>query len=372
MKGFSWPITTLILLFSSLCIAADSPPAVDTDLAAATPASVQVYVAYADNRTAATFYPNPWYYTPNTYFAGTHGPAYDTGAIMIVNTGTVPVVLSRGASVSGLNNGKVYEIWDGLIPEAGRSIAPGSRLVLTQTTICTESNVATCSNFNTGASTIGSTATTNIPVISLTLNGVAQSFSDTGQILNTGGVDISSTLHRNASTQWRLVGTTGTLFPGGSGVMPVAVSTARNDNSRTGLASDETTLNTANVSASTFGKLFAYTVDGAITAQPLFVRDVQIPGRGLHNVVVVATANNVYAVDAETNAAGGSLLWGPVSMGPALMGTLSATSGVVSTPVIDLSTNTIYLVSKNIVAGVDAAVLHALDLTSGVENSAAR
>ena len=368
MKGFSCAVTALILLFSSMCIAADSPPAVDADLAAATPASVQVYVAYADNRTAATFYPNPWYYTPNTFFAGTHGPAYDTGAIMIVNIGTAPVVLSRGASVSGLNNGKVYQIWDGLIAETGRSIAPGSRLVLTQTTTCAVNNVATCSNFNTGASTIGSTATNNIPVIRLTLNGVPRSFSDTGQILNTGGVDISSTLHRNASTQWRLVGTTGTLFPGGSGVMPVAVSTARNDNSRTGLASDETTLNTTNVSASTFGKLLAYAVDGAITGQPLFVRDVQIPGRGLHNVVVVATANNsVYAFDAETNEASGGLLWGPVSMGPALMGTLSATFGVVSTPVIDLSTNTIYLVSKNIVAGVDAAVLHALDLTSGVE-----
>jgi hypothetical protein len=354
-------LTALMVLLSSVFIARVGAGA---ELAAAAPpVSVQVYVAYADNRTAAAFYPNPWYYTPNTYFAGTHGPAYDTGAIMIVNTGQTAVVLSQGASVSGFDNGKVYQLWDGIIAQAGKTIAPGGRFVLTQTTTCSGDNVAACSNFDTGASTTGTTPTNNIPVIHLTLNGVAQSFSDTGQILNTGGVDVSVTLHRNASTQWRLVGTTNTLFPGGSGVMPAAVSTVRNDNSRTGLASGETTLNTTNVSASTFGKLFAYTVDGTITAQPLFVRDVPIPTRGLHDLVVVATSNDsVYAFDAETNGAGGGLLWGPVSMGNP-----SPPFGVAGTPVIDTATNTIYLVSKNLAGAVDVALLHALDLTSGVE-----
>jgi len=341
----------------------DSPLSADDASAAATAASVQVYVAYADNRTAANLFPNPWHYVPNTYFAGSSGLVFDAGAILIVNTGTTPVVLSRGASVDGFNNDQVYQLWDGLIAESGRSIPPGGRVVLTQTSNCTTDNVAICSNFNTSASTTGSTPTKNIPVIHLTLNGVAQSFSDTGQILNTGGVNASATLHRNVSLQWRLVGTTGTLFPGGSGVLPTPVSTARNDNSRTGLASSETTLNTNDVSTATFGKLFAYTVDGAITGQPLFVRDVNIPGRGLHNVVVVATSNDsVYAFDAETNEAGGGLLWGPVSMG-----TPSSPYGVVSTPVIDLTTNTLYLTSKNISAGVDVALLHALDLTSGAE-----
>ena len=352
----------LILLLCSICAATLSRAgAQDEFAAAATAADVRVYVAYADNRTTATFFPNPWVNAPNTYFAGSHGPAYDAGAIMIVNTGTTPVVLSRGASVNGFENGKVYQVWDTLIAESGQTIAPGGRLVLTQTSNCTQSNVTTCSNFNTDASTSGSIPTKNIPIIHLTLNGVAQSFSDTGQILNTGGINVSTTLHRNASTQWRPVATTGTPFPGGSGVIPAPVATGRNDNARTGLASGETTLNTTNVSATTFGKLFAYPVDGSITAQPLFVGGVLIPGHGLHDVVVVATSNNsVYAFDAETNEAGGGLLWGPISMG-----TASPPFGVLSTPVIDLSTNTIYVVSKNISAGVDLAVLQALDLTSG-------
>ena len=350
-----------ILLLCSVCIAAQSAPAAQDEFASAA-AGVQVYVAYADNRTTATFFPNPWQNAPNTYFAGSHGPAYDAGAIMIVNTGTTPVVLSRGASVDGFANGKVYQVWDALIAAAGQTIPAGGRLVLTQTSNC-QSNVTTCSNFNTDASTSGSTPTTDIPVIHLTLNGVAQSFSDTAQILNTGGINVSTTLHRNASMQWRPLGTTGTLFPGGSGVIPAPVSTGRNDNSRTGLAPGETTLNTTNVGAATFGKLFAYPVDGAITAQPLFVGGVLIPGRGLHDLVVVATSNDsVYAFDAETNEAGTGPLWGPISMG-----TASPPYGVVSTPVIDLSTNTIYVVSKNLSAGVDLAVLHALDLTSGAE-----
>ena len=376
MKGNLFAARSVVLLLSIVCmsigarqssggvptpVGTESSPSAGVQLTAAAPsASVQVYVAYADNRTAATFFPNPWYYTPNLYFLGTHGPAFDTGAIMIVNDGTTAVVLSRGASVDGLNNGNVYKVWDGLIPAAGLTIAPGGRVALLQTSVCTVANVSTCSNFNTGASTTGTTPTNNIPVIHLTLNGVAQSFSDTGQILNTGGVDVPT---RNASMQWRLVGTTGTLFPGGSGVMPAPVSTARNDNSRTGLAPGETTLNTTNVTAATFGKLFAYTVDGTVTAQPLFVRDVPIPAGGLHNVVLVATSNNsVYAFDAETNATNGGLLWGPISMGSP-----SPHFGVVGTPVIDTTTNTIYLVSKNIVGGVDVALLHALDLPSGAE-----
>jgi hypothetical protein len=359
MKRIFLTTRCMILFLSSACIAAELPAPPDAELAAS--ASVQVYVAFADTRSAATFFPNPWYPSPKMYFAGIHESPYYTGAVMIVNTGATPVVLSKGASVDGFNDGKIYQIWDNFIA-GGQTIAPGANLVLTQTRLCAANNVATCSNFNTSASTSSSTPSNNVPVIHLTLNGVAQSFSDSGQVLNTGGVNYVP-LARNASLQWRLVGTTGTAFPGGSGVTPAPVSTVRNDNSRTGLTPGETTLDTTNVNASTFGKLFAYQVDGAITGQPLFVSGVPIPGRGIHNVVLVATSNNsVYAFDAETNGAGGGVLWGPVSMG-----TPSAPYGVVSTPVIDLSTNTIYLTSKNISAGIDVALLHALDLTSGAE-----
>jgi hypothetical protein len=137
MKGVLYTTRSLILLLSSVGVAmsaqqsgrgvptalepdTESPPSADAAFPAATSsASVQVYVAYADNRTAAAFFPRPWYYSPNLDFVATHGPAYDTGAIMIVNNGTTAAVLSRGASVDGFNNGKVYRVWDGLIPAPG-------------------------------------------------------------------------------------------------------------------------------------------------------------------------------------------------------------------------------------------------------------
>src|SRR5262249_50662003 len=96
------------------------------------------------------------------------------------------------------------------------------------------------------------------------------------------------------------------------------VLTHHNNNFRTGATLDETILNTSNVNSAQFGKIYTRHVDGDIYAQPLFVKGVDIPGRGRKNVVFVVTArNNVYAFDADNddpNPAAG-LLWGPFHLG---------------------------------------------------------
>ena len=80
----------------------------------------------------------------------------------------------------------------------------------------------------------------------------------------------------------------------------VSVWTHHNNNARSGANLSETQLNTANVNASQFGKLFAYSVDAAVYAQPLVIPNVSIPGKGMRDVVFVATMNNsVYAFDAD-------------------------------------------------------------------------
>src|SRR5215212_2638839 len=80
----------------------------------------------------------------------------------------------------------------------------------------------------------------------------------------------------------------------------VDVLTQHNDNNRTSGNLSETVLNTSNVTQATFGRLYSRPVDDQIYAQPLYVTGVNIPGRGLKNVVYVVTVNDtVYAFDAD-------------------------------------------------------------------------
>ncbi len=151
-----------------------------------------------------------------------------------------------------------------------------------------------------------------------------------------------------------------------------AVTTHFNDPNRTGTNPSETTLTTSNVNVDTFGKLFSRSVDGQIYAQPLYVPDLDIPGRGVHNVVFVATEHNsVYAYDADTPSES-TPLW-HVSLGPAVpIAVLDITDdiiieiGITSTPVIDLTSNTLYVVAQSYEGGAVIFRLHALDIKTGL------
>src|SRR6202453_2548737 len=86
------------------------------------------------------------------------------------------------------------------------------------------------------------------------------------------------------------------------------VVTSQYNNARTGANLDDTTLTPRNVNLQHFGKIFTFHVDGDIYAQPLFLGGVEIPGKGRHDVLFIATEHDsVYAFDAYGNP--GTPLW---------------------------------------------------------------
>jgi hypothetical protein len=154
------------------------------------------------------------------------------------------------------------------------------------------------------------------------------------------------------------------------------------DNIRTGLNPNETVLTPAMVNAANFGKLFSYSIDGVSDASPLYVANVNIPGKGYHNVVYVATEHDsVYAFDADGLQT--DPLWhvsfidpnnGVTTVPPGDTGEdldISPEIGITGSPVIDPATNTLYVVAKTReVQGGHADYfhrLHALDITTGVD-----
>ncbi len=157
-----------------------------------------------------------------------------------------------------------------------------------------------------------------------------------------------------------------------------AVTTYKEDNTRSGNHTTETILNTSNVKQATFGKRVAYPVDGQVYAQPLFLPNVTVGG-STHNVVFVATEHDsVYAFDADQTSAVAPL-WRTSFINPPNVVSPSNTDlscndtvpedGLTGTPVIDSKTGTLYVVVLTKEGGNFVYRLHALDVTTGNEKA---
>jgi hypothetical protein len=166
------------------------------------------------------------------------------------------------------------------------------------------------------------------------------------------------------------------------------VTTYHNDLYRDGANAQEYALTASNVTSGSFGKLFSCIVDGAVYAQPLWIANSDLSGTR-HNVVFVATQHDsLYAFDADTSPCiqlwhvslidsphGGTAGEIPVpSSGSGSLvgsgsGDIAPEVGVTGTPVIDLSSDTLYVVSKSVVTSGPTFYqrLHAIDLFTGTE-----
>jgi hypothetical protein len=146
------------------------------------------------------------------------------------------------------------------------------------------------------------------------------------------------------------------------------------DNGRTGLNPNESKLTLAAVTnGANFGKLGTWYLDGGINAQPLYVPGVTL-STGTYNILYVGTENDsVYALNADVP---GSVLWkrsfltATATVGHGYTGgrtAIGSNVGITGTPVIDPTTNWMYVVARTTEGGNPVQRLHAIDITTGAD-----
>jgi len=160
-----------------------------------------------------------------------------------------------------------------------------------------------------------------------------------------------------------------------------SVTTRRYNNFRNGWNPNEHAIATKSFKPGRFIKRWSRTVNGLAYAQPLYLANLEIPGKGTKNVLFVATmTNDVAAIDVDIKTSGPSaFIWqrnlGPAVPDPVISGVCGCDNaesthyGIMGTPVIDEASKTLYCVAKKYDGAAQTFWLHALDVTTGEERS---
>ncbi|HEX9547799.1 MAG TPA: hypothetical protein VF942_10700 [Acidimicrobiales bacterium] len=181
-----------------------------TAVSSAVPASaqsgIQVFVGYADDfRAAATTFPTPWDGSPQTTFYGCSPSScsYDAGAVRVVNNSGSTVTVN---AINVHLDTCTYGGW----PSA--TLAPGADLIVTELPAgtrvgCPGPVQMDTSDVGPGGSNYSLVCTPYglVPTVDVTINGQTTTYSDSGQVLNTGGFDAACG-GNNESIQWTAIG----------------------------------------------------------------------------------------------------------------------------------------------------------------------
>lgn len=178
----------------AIITAASLPAALAVGLpsASASQAGYDVFVGYADNQRAnPQAFPTPFDTGPGVTNVGDPSSApLDSGAVRLTNTtGTTETVNSVVVHVGSAS----FDIWPHNVP-----LGSFDQLVLDQV-----------NGFNFDSSDVPSENCTPdgiIPEVDVTVDGVMTPYFDTGQVLNTGGIDPPVCNGGNESQQWVSIG----------------------------------------------------------------------------------------------------------------------------------------------------------------------
>lgn len=290
-------------------------------------------------------------------------------------TSTVQSEVSSSSSLSALpanwTSGTGYK--DGNISAYGTtgaasppvlSVSPSS-LTFAATTGGASPASKTLSVSNTGGGTLSYTTASSQPWLSVTpasgsAPGTLTVTAATGSLTAgtyTGNVTVTSA---GVSGSPAVIGVSFTVTDPAPPPPPTAGDWLQieHDATRSGDASDETSLTTSNVA--NLSLAWNADVDGKITAQPLFVGGITIAGKSKDVVIASTNANSVYAIDAETGAQIWRRNFGSVAGNCAIPGGY----GIGASGAIDRNRGRFYVVT-------DGGELRTLALTDGTDAAAA-
>jgi RHS repeat-associated protein len=154
---------------------------------------LSVFVGYADGlRPAGNIFPFPWEGSPGVDFIGQLGPGYDSGALRFDNSGETPISLEDVSVDIGSAH---TDLWGNHI-----QVAPHGITILAQTEgnnfdTSDEPTIVPCNETPDGL----------VPQIHVTSAGKTTTYQDTGQVLNTGGIDPGD-CNENESHAWTRIG----------------------------------------------------------------------------------------------------------------------------------------------------------------------
>jgi len=350
----AWLLSLLLVIASTGCrgVSSTVPPTKTLASVSVTSSTPSVVVGATRQFTATATYSDAS--TANISSTSTWTVA--TQAFATINSSGLATGVAVGstmvtASLSGISGSESLTVTATTALLTSISVLPATASVVVGTTqqftaTATYSDGSTANVSSTAAWTAGTPAVATINASGLATGASADSTTVTASLSGISG---------NASL---------TVMAGTNVVM------WHFDAQRTGLNPTEASLSPATVTPQTFGKLFSYLLDGYEYGQPLLVSQLTIDGSA-HNVVFAATENDsVYAFDSDNYGAGTPLWQAPLLQSgetPMTDGPIQPFQGITSTPVIDMTSNTMYVVSTQTQTAASTSTfrLNALDITTG-------